>query len=293
MLDQSYITFMTVAEEKSFSKAANKLFISPVSVMKQINNLEADLDVQLFIRTHRGVSLTMTGRFLYQKVVALKADADEDLRQIRLMGKKEKIVINLGVSPMRPGTPLFRILRQKKILEDFQLNIVSVDDQDVTIQSPSPKIGHEIDCIVGPCDATDWQHHYRTFVLGQERFKIAVPFGHPLANKPQLSLDDLAGQTLLMPPEESVSVAKLAQYLRDNCPGIELAHTQTYYAPNTFNENTDRLVLTRDSFSNFSSSHVVIDVDWDFTSPYGIIYAKHPSQKMRNFIAAISRATAG
>ena len=43
-------TFLCVAECGSFNKAAEKLFISPPAVIKQINLLEENLDLQLFVR---------------------------------------------------------------------------------------------------------------------------------------------------------------------------------------------------------------------------------------------------
>lgn len=59
-------TFLTVAEAGSFNKAAEKLYISPPAVIKQINLLERDLDLRLFLRTHRGLQLTKAGQSLYQ-----------------------------------------------------------------------------------------------------------------------------------------------------------------------------------------------------------------------------------
>ena len=51
-------TFLRVADAGSFNKAAEESFITPTAVIKQINLLEASLDVQLFERTHRGIVLT-------------------------------------------------------------------------------------------------------------------------------------------------------------------------------------------------------------------------------------------
>ena len=51
-------TFICAAEAGSFNKAAEELFISPPAVIKQINLLEAQLNLTLFIRTHRGLKLT-------------------------------------------------------------------------------------------------------------------------------------------------------------------------------------------------------------------------------------------
>lgn len=54
-------TFLRVADAGSFNKAAEELFITPPAVMKQITSLEASLDIQLFRRSHRGLTLTEAG----------------------------------------------------------------------------------------------------------------------------------------------------------------------------------------------------------------------------------------
>ena len=59
-------TFIQVADAGSFSKAGEALFISPTAGMKQINLLESALDVQLFNRTPRGLTLTNAGKSYYQ-----------------------------------------------------------------------------------------------------------------------------------------------------------------------------------------------------------------------------------
>ena len=59
-------TFIHVVEAGSFNKAAEKSYITPSAVIKQVNLLEKNLGVQLFIRTHRGLILTEAGKSLYQ-----------------------------------------------------------------------------------------------------------------------------------------------------------------------------------------------------------------------------------
>ena len=49
-------TFLCVAEAGSFSKAAEKMYITPTAVIKQINLLEGNLGVMLFTRSHRGLT---------------------------------------------------------------------------------------------------------------------------------------------------------------------------------------------------------------------------------------------
>ena len=47
-------TFIVVADMGSFNKAAEALYITPPAVTKQMNLLEKDLGLTLFVRTHRG-----------------------------------------------------------------------------------------------------------------------------------------------------------------------------------------------------------------------------------------------
>lgn len=59
-------TFICVVDSGSFSKAAEKLYITSPAVIKQINSLESSLELQLFERTHRGLLVTESGKSLYQ-----------------------------------------------------------------------------------------------------------------------------------------------------------------------------------------------------------------------------------
>ncbi len=61
-------TFICVVDSGSFSKAAEKLYITPPAVIKQINSLENSLEIKLFERTHRGLLLTDAGRSMYHRM---------------------------------------------------------------------------------------------------------------------------------------------------------------------------------------------------------------------------------
>lgn len=62
-------TFVTVADNKSFTKAAEILYVTQPTVSNHISNLERDLDTVLFIRTRKNVSLTKSGQLLYNHAV--------------------------------------------------------------------------------------------------------------------------------------------------------------------------------------------------------------------------------
>lgn len=59
MYSEQLKSFICVADCGSFSKAAEKLFVSSTAVMKQMNMLEKELGIKLFIRTNHGIRLPL------------------------------------------------------------------------------------------------------------------------------------------------------------------------------------------------------------------------------------------
>lgn len=93
-----YRIFYTVANTQNISKAASELFISQPAISKSLRKLEENLNLSLFIRNSRGVTLTAEGKTLYtyvsQAFDALQT-GEEKLRQIQELGIGH---IRIGVS---------------------------------------------------------------------------------------------------------------------------------------------------------------------------------------------------
>ena len=71
MYNPTLDTFVRAAELGSFSRVAEESYISPSAVIQQINHLEADLNVRLFIRSKKGVTLTPAGEYFLLESKAL------------------------------------------------------------------------------------------------------------------------------------------------------------------------------------------------------------------------------
>ena len=93
-----YYIFYTVALHKNISGAAKELYISQPAISKAISKLEQSLDVILFHRSSRGVTLTMEGELLFTEVqTAFSAirHGEEQLKKVNELGISQ---ISIGVS---------------------------------------------------------------------------------------------------------------------------------------------------------------------------------------------------
>lgn len=77
-----YRIFYETARFRSFSTAAQHLYISQSAISQCIQQLEHDLGVQLFIRTRKGISLTNEGKILFSKVESAIASLEQGEKQL-------------------------------------------------------------------------------------------------------------------------------------------------------------------------------------------------------------------
>ena len=101
-----YKTFYTVVKYSSFTKASEKLYISQPAVTQAIKKLEEHLNVELFKRTAKGISLTSAGEIVFYYSEHLCNLAEANINLISKIKSVEDSVINIGV-PTHIGTFYF------------------------------------------------------------------------------------------------------------------------------------------------------------------------------------------
>lgn len=106
--------FLAVAHHRSFARAARQMGTTAASVTRAVAGLEAELGIQLFIRTTRQVSLTAEGAALTARVAPLVDGLDRTLDQVRAGPASERGTLSISV-PVSFGT---RIL--PPILSEFR-----------------------------------------------------------------------------------------------------------------------------------------------------------------------------
>jgi len=91
--------FVYIAEARSFSQAAVHLRIAQPALSRQVSKMEAELGVQLFVRTGRRLELTDAGRRLLVRAHSLLRQASATVEEVRTYGSGLSGTIAVGVSP--------------------------------------------------------------------------------------------------------------------------------------------------------------------------------------------------
>jgi len=95
---QNIRAFLMVAETGSFSRAAEKLFITQPAISKRISTLEFALDCQLFDRLGKSVQLTQAGEALIPSYQRILAEIDESQRIISTLRTQVSGHLKFGTS---------------------------------------------------------------------------------------------------------------------------------------------------------------------------------------------------
>ena len=168
--------FVSVYEELSFSRAAKRCFIAQPSVSAAIQQLESELDCQLFIRHSKGVSPTQDGKSFYPH--AIKVMGDIQAMQ-RLFQKKVPLLpLKIGLMPFLSGERIGQIIKGwLDSIQGLDLTIVDWNEEaDARIVSSTMVLQNE------------------SFnKLWCDEYVIAMPEGHPLSLQKSVQLKQLDG----------------------------------------------------------------------------------------------------
>lgn len=179
--------FAAVAETCHFGQAAAQLHIAQPALSQAIRQLESELDVTLFTRTTRQVSLTPAGEFLRTEAARVLAAVDDSVRGVRRIGAGRHGLVRLGLTGTASFSHLPGIARVvKRELPEVALEIhadLLTPAQCERLQSGALDLG-----VLRP-PATGEGLTLRT--LEVEPLALAIPVDHRLAVEPVVALADL------------------------------------------------------------------------------------------------------
>lgn len=288
-------TFIRVADAGSFNKAAEEAFITPTAVIKQINLLEDSLDVKLFERTHRGLTLTNAGRSLYQDAKYIIQYCRDSVIRAKNAMQEDTNVIRIGSSPMTPAQLLMQLWpRIQRQCPDMKFQIIPFENTPENAREILANLGRNIDVVGGIFDETMLDlRHCAGLELSREPFCCAVSIHHKLAAKDRLTVQDLYGENLmLMKRNWSRYVDDLRDDIWQNHSQIHIVDFE-FYSMDIFNrcENGNNVLLAIPGWANVHPLLKVIPVEWEYSIPYGLLHAPEPSETVKRFLAAAQAAS--
>jgi DNA-binding transcriptional LysR family regulator len=199
-------TFLVVAEELHFSRAAERLHMAQPPLSNLIKQLERDLGFQLFERTTRKVRLTSAGSVYREHVQMALSELDRG-REAALMalgGERGRITVGLtGITTGRLLSQLARAYRAR--YPHVQL---ALRPQAFSGPQEEALLDHTID--VGFLRHPVTTSALTSRLILEEPLLAALPEDHPLAAESSLSIGDLAEEDFVAyPPGQGSSLRRV------------------------------------------------------------------------------------
>jgi LysR family pca operon transcriptional activator len=195
------VCFLEVARLESVMKAADALGVTQPAVSKTLHELEETLNVSLFDRAHRKISLSRFGevflKYAGASVTALRQGVDS-IGQARTTNN---VIIKVGTLPTVSARVMPRAV--KFFMQESLGSMVRIATGPNTFLMAQLRLG-DLDFVIGRMAEAETMTGLSFEHLYSERLAFAVRRGHPLLEHCPLDLNSVAGFTLLMPPPGSV-----------------------------------------------------------------------------------------
>lgn len=185
--------FQAIAEASSFTKAAEQLHVAQPAISMAIKKLEAELDLTLFHRHERQISLTDEGKKLLlhsRRILQAIDDARLEMEELKGLTKGE---VRVGIPSMLGSyyfPPILMAFRHR--YPELDLSVI----EGGTWQLQQMLERSELDLAIIVADVLPQELHARTFL--REQMLVTVAKDHPLAQHAAVSYDDFFREELVM-----------------------------------------------------------------------------------------------
>jgi len=178
--------FVAVAEEGSYSRAAERLFLTQSSVTATIQQVENAIGLVLFDRTTRRVTLTQAGADFLPVARRLLKDLDAAIADIRAVAERQKG--HLGIA----AAPSVIALILPPVISEFSARFanISLAIRDGSSQTVQQRVlDNEIDFGIASKWSSEAGLEFKPVL--KDRFEVVARRDHPLARRRRVAWKDL------------------------------------------------------------------------------------------------------
>ena len=207
---QQMEALVCIVEERTFSGAARKMYLTQPSLTKHIRNVEEILGMRILNRRSRGITLTPEGKILYdyaKRILRLREEAKEKIQRVR---ENEGGNIFICASTIPATYLLPRVLSDfRKAHPDIRFYMQNADSNEVIdmITGDRGEIG-----FIGKDPRSARLH---TEALWKDRLVLAVPSDHPFVKKGSVTLSELSQEPFIVRERGSATREVFEGCLRD------------------------------------------------------------------------------
>lgn len=186
--------FIAVAVSGSFSEAAEAMFSTQSTVSKQISSLEKDLNVQLFDRSKRKISLTIQGKAALQHAQVIIDDYNNMVKELLDLNAYDDNTVRVASTPvMLPYNILSIIANFKKSYPLVKLGVEELEGQDIL------RYLREGQCELAFVRGADIDEElFEKIVIYTDKLVAVLPQNHPFAQRTQISISELSKENFLL-----------------------------------------------------------------------------------------------
>lgn len=185
--------FLAVAREENITRAAQQLHLTQPTLSRQLQQLEAELDVKLFQRGQYKIILTEEGMLLKQRAQELVELAEKTKRDLRTSDQVSG-TIAIGSGETRSVSCLAQIMTQfQKRYPQVRYQIYSANADSIKDQLEKGIL--DLGLLSDPVDISKFEF-FRLWK--KEEWGVLVPQDDPLAQQEAVSPEDLRGRALMI-----------------------------------------------------------------------------------------------
>lgn len=187
--------FIAVAEELHFGRAAQRLQMTQQPLSRQIQELEAEIDVQLFHRTKRTVHLTEAGKVFLERSYGVLAQLEQAIEATQQIGRGEVGRLAIGFVGSATYTVLpdiLRVFREQFPAVELRLHELTTAQQIQALHDKQIDVGIVRSAIIEPGLSVEY--------ILQESLVLALPETHRFSAQTEVSLSTLADELFILFP---------------------------------------------------------------------------------------------
>lgn len=193
--------FIAVAEEGSFIRAAKRLNMAQPPLSRQIQDLEEELEFQLFDRSKRQVELTEAGRLFLERAYRIHSQIEQAVDDARRISRGEIGRLRVGYI----NTTFYDIPRKMlRVFRNRFPQVVLVLQELLTAEQIEALHYSQID--VGFAIMPTNDESLSEEIAFRDKFVVALPESHPLAHEPFVNLEALSNEFFILHPHKIKSI---------------------------------------------------------------------------------------